>query len=97
MAEFTANVGDATGFAPPNQLFDLSKSIQGAQAIQTTGTPAGEISRAGRRRLEPGQQLQQGFRRRAAAGLLRRPIRTSHRARRLIRRMWGCCSRRATR
>ena len=35
MAEFTANVGDATGFAPPNQLFDLSKSIQGAQAIQT--------------------------------------------------------------
>ena len=34
MAEFTANVGDATGFAPPNALFDLSKSIQGAQAIQ---------------------------------------------------------------
>ena len=35
MAEFTANVGTDTGFAPPNALFNPAQAIQAAQTIQS--------------------------------------------------------------
>ena len=62
MAEFTASP-DVSSFTPPNQLFDLSKSIQGAQAIQQNQL----AQQGGQMQLNQANVQQVG---RAAAGLL---------------------------
>ena len=62
MAEFTASP-DVSSFTPPNQLFDLSKSIQGAQAIQTN-----QLAQQGQQTALTQANVQQVSQ--AAAGLL---------------------------
>ena len=62
MAEFTASP-DVSSFTPPNQLFDLSKSIQGAQAIQQN-----QLAQQGQQTALTQANVQQVSQ--AAAGLL---------------------------